>query len=112
MIIRVLACAETELSEAVAYYNEQCPGLGFKFAAETKAALARIMDFPDAWPKFSGRSRRCLLDRFPYGVLYHKSPDEILVVAVMHLSRAPKRWADRLRETFGKKSARHPRRPD
>ena len=112
MIVRVLTCAETELAEAVAYYNEQRPGLGFEFAVEVKSAFARIVDFPVAWPKFSNRSRRCLLDRFPYGVLYHKSHDEIIVLAIMHLRLGPTRWADRLRETIGKKSAtRRPRRP-
>ena len=101
MIVRVLSCAEKELSETVTYYNGQCPGLGYEFAAEVKTAFARILNFPDAWPKFSVRSRRCLLDRFPYGILYHKSEDEILILAVMHLRRSPTRWQDRLHETIG-----------
>jgi len=105
MIIRILSCAEAELSEAVAYYNEQCPGLGFAFAAEAKATLNRIAGFPDAWPRFSSRIRRCLLDRFPYGILYHQSEDELLILAVMHLRRAPQRWQDRLHDTVGEKAA-------
>ena len=110
MIIRVLSCAESELIDAVAYYNEQCPGLGFEFAAEVKSAFARILDFPDAWPKFSARSRRCLLDRFPYGVLYHKFHDEILVLAIMHLRRSPSRWQDRFSETIGEQAGARRRR--
>lgn len=111
MIIRVLACAEEEMSVVVTYYNEQCPGLGFEFAAEVKAAFARILDFPDAWPKFSIRSRRCLLDRFPYGILYSKSHGETLILAIMHLKQAPKRWRDRLRETYGEQAGRRKRPP-
>ncbi len=46
MNIRILSCAEQELAEAVDYYNEQSPGLGYEFAAEVKAALDRIASFP------------------------------------------------------------------
>ena len=70
MKVRILSCAEQELAEAVDYYNEQCPGLGFEFAAEVKSTLNRILSFPEAGPPLSLRSRRCMTDRFPYGVLY------------------------------------------
>jgi plasmid stabilization system protein ParE len=96
MKVRILSCAEQELAEAVDYYNEQCPGLGFEFAAEVKSTLNRILSFPEAWPPLSSRTRRCLTDRFPYGVLYQVRQDHILVTAVMHLKRDPKRWQDRI----------------
>jgi hypothetical protein len=105
MSIRVLSCAEAELNEAVRYYNEQCAGLGFEFAAEVKAAIGRIAAFPDVWPRFSPRSRRCLVDRFPYGILYHQCADGILVLAIMHLNREPGLWGERLRQTIGDKAA-------
>ena len=96
MKVRILSCAEQELAEAVDYYNDQCPGLGFEFAAEIKSTLNRILSFPEAWPPFSLRSRRCLTDRFPYGVLYQVREDFILITAIMHLKRDPKQWQDRL----------------
>jgi plasmid stabilization system protein ParE len=95
MKIEILSCAETEFAETVDYYNRQCPGLGFEFAAEIKASLARIAAFPKAWPVFSSRSRRCSLNRFPYGVLYQIRKDCLLIVAIMHMKRDPKRWQDR-----------------
>ncbi|MBI3297292.1 MAG: type II toxin-antitoxin system RelE/ParE family toxin [Elusimicrobia bacterium] len=95
MSIVILSVAEDELREAVAYYNAQGPGLGFEFAAEVKAAFGRISAFPDAWPEFSARTRRCIVNRFPYGVLYQHTGDAILVIAIMHLSRSPQRWQDR-----------------
>lgn len=70
MKILVLSCAEAELAEAVDYYNSQCPGLGYEFAAEVQRTFERIRNHPTAWPVFSPRSRRCLTDRFPFGVLY------------------------------------------
>ena len=101
MIPRVLSCAEAELVEAVDYYNGQSPGLGYEFAAEVKASFDRITDFPDAWPKFGPRTRRCIVNRFPYGVLYHILQGSILVVAIMHLNRDPRRWEDMKERTSG-----------
>jgi len=73
-----------------------------------KASFERIADFPDAWPPFSERSRRFILNRFPYGVLYQLRGEVALVVAIMHLKRDPKRWAERLKP--GREST--PLRPD
>ena len=111
MKIDVLSCAEAEFAEAVGYCNEQHPGLGYEFAAEVKAAFSRIAAFPDAWPPFSRRTRRCLVSRFPYGILYQARKDSILVLAIMHLSRDPKKWQDRLEKTSGDEGARPSHRP-
>ena len=99
MNIRILSCAEQELADVVDYYNEQCPGLGFEFAAEVKSTLSRIVSFPNAWPLFSQRTRRCMTNRFPYGVLYQIRTNHILVTAIMHLKRDPKKWQERLTKT-------------
>ena len=99
MTVRILSCAEQEFVEAVEYYNDQCPGLGYEFAAEVVKALERIRSFPDAWPAFSTRARRCLVSRFPYGVIYQIRGSDVLVVGIMHLKRDPKPWQDRLADT-------------
>ena len=95
MRIRVLSCAEREFVEAVDHYNSERPGLGYEFADEVSAALERIRSFPDAWPPFSKRTRRCLVSRFPYGILYQVRTDSILVTAIMHLKRDPSAWKRR-----------------
>ena len=92
MNILILSFAEEEFADAVDYFNEQCPGLGYEFAAEVKRGFDRIKVFPEAWQLFSGRTRRCLLNRFPYGILYRVDVDAIRVGAVMHLNRDPKSW--------------------
>ena len=98
MKVRILSCAEQELSEAVDYYNTQCPGLGYEFAAEVQQALTRIAEFPEAWPSVSARSRRCLTRRFPYGILCQIRKNEILVLAVMHMKQNPQNWQQLIRE--------------
>lgn len=94
MRIEVLSCAEKESAEAITYYNQQCPGLGYEFAAELKATLNRIAAYPNAWPPFSIRSRRCIINRFSYGVLYQIRTESILILAIMHLKRDPQKWQE------------------
>jgi hypothetical protein len=105
MKVRILSCAEREAAEAVDYYNLERRGLGFEFAAEVKRTLDRIRFCPDAWPPFSRRTRRCILNRFPYGILYQRRKDEILVIGIIHMKRDPLRWAERLKEVFGDENA-------
>ena len=95
MDVKFLAVAEDELFEAVEYYNEQQDGLGFDFADEVERAVEQIVQFPDAWGRLSKRSRRYLINRFPYGVVYQKRSDCILIVAIMHLHKEPTYWQDR-----------------
>ena len=96
MKIKVLSCAEQEFSEIVDYYNDQFPGLGYEFAIEVQNTFDRIISFPKAWPKFSHRTRRCIINRFPYGIIYQIRRDCILVGGIMHMKRHPKHWQERL----------------
>ena len=70
MKIELFEPAEKELNDAIDYYNQPSPGLGFEFALEIKRALERIRHYPDAWTFLSRRTRRCLTNQFPYGVIY------------------------------------------
>jgi plasmid stabilization system protein ParE len=93
--VRFLPEAETELDDAIAHYEAQLAGLGTDFAAEVRAGLARIEEYPEAWQSFGKRVRRYRLNRFPYGILYAVVDEEIVVVAVMHLHRKPDYWQTR-----------------
>ncbi|MDO9265217.1 MAG: type II toxin-antitoxin system RelE/ParE family toxin [Desulfosalsimonadaceae bacterium] len=98
MRIRIISCAEQEFIEAVDFYNQQCPGLGYEFAVEVKNTLERILDFPEAWPKISTRARRCITNKFPFGIIYQIRQECILIIAVMHMKRNPVLWKDRLED--------------
>jgi hypothetical protein len=69
--------------------------LGFEFAKEIYSAVQNILSFPDAWAPLSPKTRRCLTKRFPYGVIYQTTDEEVFIVAVMHLNREPDYWKDR-----------------
>ena len=96
MNVNFISVAEREYFEAIEYYNQEQPGLGFEFAAEVDSAIQRILEHPEAWAPISPRIRRCRVFRFPYGILYHYKEEEIVVVGVMHMRRHPNSWKDRL----------------
>ncbi len=96
MKIEFLEVAEQELYDIVEYYNQQSEGLGFEFALELQKTIDRIIQYPDAWPKLSNRTRRCRCNRFPFGVIYTVRKDLVLIVAIMHLMRKPGYWKNRI----------------
>ncbi|MCH7958899.1 MAG: type II toxin-antitoxin system RelE/ParE family toxin [Candidatus Hydrogenedentes bacterium] len=87
--------AEAELFGAIEWYEAQEPGLGRAFAVEVAAGLLRIVEFPEAWPILDGDIHRCLLNRFPFGLLYSIDQDTAIILAVMHLHREPGYWRSR-----------------
>lgn len=96
MEICLLEIARIELDEAIDYYNYELPGLGAVFFSEFLSAVNRIVKQPLAWQPYSGRTRRCRLRKFPYGIIYQTRDSEILIVAIANLHRNPDRWNDRI----------------
>ncbi|HUN68857.1 MAG TPA: type II toxin-antitoxin system RelE/ParE family toxin [Burkholderiales bacterium] len=97
MNVRLLEVAQKELDEAVSHYNDQSPGLGDAFVLEAVSAIDRIRRFPQAWHPMGEEIRRCRLRRFPYGLIYSKDEEGILILAVAHTHREPGYWRDRVR---------------
>ncbi|OGH56876.1 MAG: plasmid stabilization protein [Candidatus Lindowbacteria bacterium RIFCSPLOWO2_12_FULL_62_27] len=95
MIFTFHPAAETEFIEAVDYYEKCGKGLGYDFSMEVYSAIRNVVDFPKAWPIVEGDARRCLTNRFPFGVLYSIEPDRIFILAIMHLRRHPDYWKER-----------------
>lgn len=98
MDIRFLDVAQTELDNAVEYYNSKSSGLGDEFLLEALKTLERIRTFPNAWRPFTDNTRRCQLSRFPYGLIYLLQEKEVLIIAVAHLHREPGYWKERVKE--------------
>jgi len=90
--------AQAELNLAIDYYEANQPSLGYQFAIEVFAAVERIKAYPTLWPLMDdSQVRRCLIHRFPYGVIYALDEEEaeIFILAVMHLHREPGYWSER-----------------
>jgi hypothetical protein len=97
----VLPEAELELTNAVFWYDDRRLGLGDEFTLEFERVRDRICDAPQQWARigfYDGRHdvRRCFMHRFPYGVVFARRADEVIVVAVAHMRRPPLYWLERL----------------
>ncbi len=97
MKVSFLCLAETELDDAFQYYESLQKGLGFRFLVEVEPSIARITKFPLSYEKIGQYSRRSLVHKFPYGIIYQQieNKNEILIVSISHLHRIPDCWSDR-----------------
>jgi toxin ParE1/3/4 len=69
--------AEKDLHEAFLWYEEQYAGLGEKFVADIKSSISTILEYPKGWPLVGKYTRRCLLIKYPYILLYTYENNEI-----------------------------------
>ena len=85
-----------ELEDALDYYININGSLGSQFLEEFYSSIQRIKNFPQTWSKISHNCRRCLLNKFPYGIIYQIEQKGIIIIAVMQLNKKPNYWVERL----------------
>ena len=95
--LRIHSLASLELTEAVRWYESKRAGLGGELLDEFSASISRLTLNPESGNPISAdqRTRRLLVTRFPYQVVYRVRPNEIVVVALAHLKRRPGYWKHR-----------------
>jgi len=86
--------AEAELQDAAAWYDERSPGLGLRFVLAVHTKADEVAEAPQRWHLAAG-TRRVLMGRFPYALVYREVDEEIEIVAVAHLHRRPAYWSHR-----------------
>lgn len=87
--------ADVEMMEAAVYYESQQEDLGKRFLSAVQDALNRIQINPNLYPIVHRDVRQCLTKIFPFNVLFRSTPDQIIIMAVMHQSRHPDYWKNR-----------------
>jgi len=92
-IVRPLA--ESDLDQAVSWYEGQQPGLGLRFLVAADELFERLRVSPQQFPLVSTDVRRALVHTFPYAVYFRATDEEIVVLAVLHLRRDPRSWRTR-----------------
>ncbi|HQI42399.1 MAG: hypothetical protein B6D44_02400 [Ignavibacteriales bacterium UTCHB2] len=95
MQVRFLEPASIELDDAIEYYEIQLQGLGKKFLDEVLDSIALITQFPDLFPKNSEHTRKAVLRKFPFNIIYTLFKDDIYIIAVAHQNRQPEYWIER-----------------
>jgi plasmid stabilization system protein ParE len=88
--------ASLELEAAFTWYLERSETAATKFLTDLDTAIAKIAETPRRWPEGNSGTRKFLLRRFPFAIVYRELPSLIQVVAVAHGHRRPGYWRNRL----------------
>ncbi len=96
MQVEFIEPASIELDDAIEYYNLQSNGLGNKFLAEVTETIELINSFPLLWSQNSAHTRKAVLRKFPYNLIYSIYQNKIFIIAVAHQHRNPEYWIERL----------------
>lgn len=87
--------AVAEAAAARLWYAERSLRAARAFMAELDRAVASLGEAPFRWPPAVDGTRRLLLRRFPFGLVYRIGTDRVQVLAVAHLHRRPGYWKHR-----------------
>jgi hypothetical protein len=63
--------------------------------AELDTAIGRIEQAPSRWSSYLNGTRRYLLHRFPFFVVFRETATRIEILAVAHARRRPGYWLGR-----------------
>ena len=96
MQVLFLEIAEKEFYISQEYYEEQQINLGNKFKSEVYNTLKRIQKFPRTVVTVKKDTRKCIVNKFPFDILYSIEGNNILVIAIAHHHRNPDYWVDRI----------------
>jgi plasmid stabilization system protein ParE len=88
--------ALAELKAAISWYLEQNETAANKFVAAVDRAIDLILESPRRWPVGELETRRFVLQRFPYAIIYQDKESSVTILAVAHGHRQPGYWKDRL----------------
>ena len=94
MRVVIATPARQELANAIEFYTAEAPGLAEDFVQEFEAGLHQLARLPHSGAPYHHGTRRLLLRRFPFSVIYRVEPDRIGVVAIAHQRRRPDYWAE------------------
>lgn len=87
--------AIAEARAAREWYEARSTSAAQAFFAELDYAIEEIAELPEVWPTYIEGTRRYLLRRFPFSVVYRKHPSGIQVIAVAHNRRRAGYWKSR-----------------
>jgi toxin ParE1/3/4 len=88
--------AVADVSHAVAWYHKRSPRAAVDFIEELRRATDIIREAPGRWPIGRNNTKRFLLWRFPFAIIYSEQESTITIWAGAHASRSPEYWTQRL----------------
>jgi len=89
--------ARAEIHNAANCYDNRVQGLGLEFLLEVRFAESQIIRYSGMWPIYEGDTRRYLLKKFPFSIIFFVASNKIQIVAVAHCRKKPGYWKKRLK---------------
>jgi plasmid stabilization system protein ParE len=90
--IRLRPEVETEVLEAMAWYQDRASGVDRDFYRTFHDTLASLRESPERFARVRGEVRRVVFRRFPYALFYVLDGDEVVVLGCVHERRSPEHW--------------------
>ena len=94
----VHSAVEAEADEAFERYWSESRSAAFGFDDELTAAFKKLRSSPGIGAPYLRGTRRILLHRYPFSVVYRERLHDIQIIAVAHAKRRPGYWAKRLKQ--------------
>jgi toxin ParE1/3/4 len=89
--------AGAEYDAAFDWYCQRSPDAALNFDSEVDRAIEEILKAPQRWAIGPYGTRRFLLRRFPFILIYReRASGNIQIIAVAHASRKPGFWKKRV----------------
>ncbi|MFI5114271.1 MAG: type II toxin-antitoxin system RelE/ParE family toxin [Terriglobales bacterium] len=88
--------AIADVKSALVWYQKRSAKAALDFIEELHRAAETIREAPERWPTGKNSTRRFLLWRFPFAVIYSERESVVTIWAVAHGSRRPEYWAHRI----------------
>jgi plasmid stabilization system protein ParE len=90
--------AADEAEAALTWYAERSPRAAGRFVVSLSETIEGISNSPQRFPPFHSGTKRALVRRFPFLVIFRERSGQIEVIAVAHGKRRPGYWRKRLNE--------------
>jgi len=90
--LRILDAADADIADAIEHYELVLTGLSIDFELCLEEGYADILKTPLGYQVRYNQVRIKFIRRFPYGIHYLVEGDDIIVIAVFHQARSPRRW--------------------
>jgi toxin ParE1/3/4 len=85
-----------EAEAAIAWYEQRSGKAAEMLLEELDQAIERIGEHPEQFPLHEFGTRRIMLRRFPYLVIFLEAGGVMEIIAVAHGRRRPGYWRDRV----------------
>ena len=85
-----------ELQSALRWYLRRSEVATAKFVASVDRAIEAVTGSPSRWPIGDHGTRKFIVRRFPFAIIYRETEDSVQILAVAHGHRRPGYWKGRL----------------